>query len=286
MSILVPGDRPYPTEIGSRIGISSRAAAQCRYVARRALRLLVPRAGRGAHPTSAAPARRPAARAGVAGSRPLHDVAAGVAEGRVSALDARLLSRPSRTWRRRGQSGVTAEPEALPLLGDRPAALEVVQPRQRRLGPLTGREDAKLEALVVGEVVDGEAPEDVVDQARGETEIRVVGDAGRLEAHVRVLPHEGRERHAVLETEAHRDREGIHDARQRRALLGDLHEDLAGPAVLVLADGDVALAVGDAEGERVRPPATREPGPRRRSRCGDVGLLERTLELCDPCHEL
>ncbi len=60
------------------------------------------------------------------------------------------------------------------------------------------------------------------------------------------------ERHAVLQAVAHRDRERVHDAGERRALLGDLEEQLTRATVLVLADGHVAVAVGDPERERLR----------------------------------
>jgi hypothetical protein len=53
----------------------------------------------------------------------------------------------------------------------------------------------------------------------------------------------------VLEAERRADREGVHDPGQGRALLRDLHEHLAGATVVVLADGDVALAVGHPERE-------------------------------------
>ena len=69
---------------------------------------------------------------------------------------------------------------------------------------------------------------------------------------LRVLAHVRRQRHTVLETQADRDREGVHDPGQRRALLRHLDEDLARTPVLVLADGDVSLAVGHSEGEGAR----------------------------------
>ena len=62
-----------------------------------------------------------------------------------------------------------------------------------------------------------------------------------------------RKRHAVLQTVAHRNRERIHDSGKRRALLGDADEHFAGPAVVVLADGDETLAVGHPELEGPRP---------------------------------
>ena len=66
------------------------------------------------------------------------------------------------------------------------------------------------------------------------------------------------QRHAVLQAVAHRDREAVHDAGERRALLRDLEEHLAGAAVLELADRHVAVAVGDPERERLRRPHPRQ----------------------------
>jgi hypothetical protein len=54
--------------------------------------------------------------------------------------------------------------------------------------------------------------------------------------HVRELPHERLERHAVLEAERDRRGERVHHALDRRALLPDVgQEDLAEASVLVLA---------------------------------------------------
>ncbi len=140
-------------------------------------------------------------------------------------------------------------------------------------------------ALLVGEVVERQPTEDVVDQAGGDPQLGVVGDAGRLELHVGVLADVGGQRHAVLEAEADRDGEGVHDAGEGRALLGDLDEHLARPAVLVLADRHVALAVGHPEGEGPRPAAAGQPladGPDDH-RLGLARLLvgERVLQLGD-----
>ena len=102
-----------------------------------------------------------------------------------------------------------------------------------------------------GEVRDREPAEDVVDEARREPDVGIVGHARGLEAHVREHLDERLERHAVLQAVAHRDRERVHDAGEGRALLGDLEEHLAGTAVVVLADRHVAVAVGDPERERL-----------------------------------
>ncbi len=130
--------------------------------------------------------------------------------------------------------------------------------RKRGLLALVDREHTHRLTLVVVEVLDGESPEDVVDQAGGKPDVGIVGHARRLEAHVGEHVHERLEGHAVLEAVAHRDGEGVHDSRQCGALLGDLQEDLAGATVFELSDGDIAVAVGDPERERLGVAALRK----------------------------
>ena len=197
-----------------------------------------------------------AARADVAGAGALHLVAAHRAERRVDVDDDDLLV------------------VARLVLGDR-----LLDAGQRRLRALVGGEDAEVGPLLLRQVVDGEAAEDVVDERRGETKLAVVGEAGGLELHVRVLPHVGRQRHAVLQAEADRDREGVHDPGEGRALLRDLDEHLTRPAVVVLADGDVALAVGDPERERARPAPAGQPLTDRLLHDHDLLVGEALLEL-------
>ena len=66
-------------------------------------------------------------------------------------------------------------------------------------------------------------------------------------------------RHAVLERHRHRRREGVHEARNGAAFLGHLQEDLAGLAVRVQPDGDVALVAGNVELVGDRGSLRREP---------------------------
>src|SRR5213079_2709936 len=56
-----------------------------------------------------------------------------------------------------------------------------------------------------------------------------------------------------------RDRERVHQARQRGALLRHLQEDLADAVVRVLARGDVALGVADLERDGPSRTGRREP---------------------------
>ncbi len=145
---------------------------------------------------------------------------------------------------------------------------------------LAGGEDVELRALLQRQVVDGQAAEDVVEDGAGDPQIRIVGHAGGLEASVGEGLDVDPQRHAVLEAVAHRHGEGVHDAGQGGALLGDAQEDLTGAAVLVLADGDEALAVGDAELEGVRAAVARQLLPR--------GHLDDALHdpFHDPLHDL
>ena len=92
-----------------------------------------------------------------------------------------------------------------------------------------------------------EPAEDIVHDRLGEPDIRVVGDAGRLEARMGELVHQRLQRHAVLQRQRDRGRERVHQAGDRRAFLAHRQEDLARRAVLVHADRDVAFVPGDAE---------------------------------------
>src|SRR3984893_5270716 len=101
------------------------------------------------------------------------------------------------------------------------------------------------------------------------------------------LVHERLERNAVLERQADRRREGIHQARDRRALLRHAQEDLARLPVVEEADRHVTLVAGNVE--LVRDAAAlvgelaaewRPRGSRRRNRLADV--LERRALLRRP----
>src|SRR4051812_42179582 len=66
-------------------------------------------------------------------------------------------------------------------------------------GPLLGGEDAEFGPLVVRQEVQRQPPEDVVHHRTGDPDVRVVGHAGRVEAHVHELRHVRLQRHPVLE---------------------------------------------------------------------------------------
>src|SRR5207247_151331 len=74
-----------------------------------------------------------------------------------------------------------------------------------------------------------------------------LGEPGRFEAHMAELAHQHFERHAVLQGHGRQDAEGIHEAGDRAAFLRDLDEQLAGRAVVVEADVDVAFLAADIE---------------------------------------
>ena len=76
---------------------------------------------------------------------------------------------------------------------------------------------------------------------------RVARQAGRLEVDAAELRDEVLERHAVLQRDRRQHGDGVHEAADGRAFLRDVDEDLAGRALVVQADGDVALLLADAE---------------------------------------
>ena len=153
-----------------------------------------------------AAASGPATPADVARSCPLHRVAALVAKRRVTLLgpcertSATELTAtgwlPVSSGRNVGGTAEVPISSTIPTSG----VASFLDTRQRGLRALDGRKHPHLVALLARHVVEGEPPEDVVDETRGDPQFVVVGDAGRLEAHVGVLAHVGRERHAVLET--------------------------------------------------------------------------------------
>ena len=136
-----------------------------------------------------------ATRAGEAAAGPLHVDAARHAQRRVVARAATGSSTgapPRSICAARSLadgmlfgSGTTSC--ALPRLGHR-----LLDAGQRRLQPLADGEDAQLGALLDGQVLEGQAAEQVVDDRRGEAEVGIVGHAGRLEAHADERLHEAR----------------------------------------------------------------------------------------------
>lgn len=89
--------------------------------------------------------------------------------------------------------------------------------------------------------------EDVVHDRFGHGDFGVFGEAARFESRVGEFVDQEVQRDAVLEGERGHGGEAVHEAGDRAAFLGHGDEDLAGGAVLVLADGDVALVAADGE---------------------------------------
>ena len=106
---------------------------------------------------------------------------------------------------------------------------------------------------VAGDELDAEPAEDVIDEALGVRDVRVLRVARRLEAGVRELVHE--DLAAARRIAGSSDVSVpmvVHQAADGAAFLGHGDEQLAGPAVLEQADGDVALVAGDVELVRER----------------------------------
>src|SRR5438270_8471986 len=122
----------------------------------------------------------------------------------------------------------------------------------RRIGDLGRADKTKLRAVLLREEAIADPAEDVVDDRLRESDLRIAGPAGGLEAHVRELLDEMRQRDPVLERERDAETEGVHHPREGRPLLRHRDEELARRAVVEEADGDVALVSFDRElvGER------------------------------------
>ena len=126
--------------------------------------------------SSAAAAGRPTARAHVAGAGPLHGVSALVAVGGVALLGpGDWTVRPARSRRGRRERPRRRRCTCVDHHGDRRVHRSasttphrrrgrLLHAGQRRLHALRGGQDAELGPLLVGQVVDGQPAEDVVDQ--------------------------------------------------------------------------------------------------------------------------
>src|SRR6266566_2217287 len=112
---------------------------------------------------------------------------------------------------------------------------------------LLGGEAAEEVELVAGEKADLNPAEDVVHDRLGVADLLVAGPAGGLEAGMGELLAEDAQGDAVLESERNGRSEGVHQSGDGGALLGHADEDLAGLAVGVEPDGDVALVSSQAE---------------------------------------
>ena len=128
-----------------------------------------------------------------------------------------------------------------PLTLSRGAALGTGSSSARG-GPLGG-----VGLAVAGDELHAQPAEDVVGDALGDRDVRVLGEPGRLEPAMRELVDEDLQRHAVLQADRDRRPQDVHQAADRRALLGHRDEELAGPAVGIEADVDIPLVALDVE---------------------------------------
>ena len=256
-----------------------------------------------------APARRPAAHAAVATAVAHHDGAAHIATGRVAhvvhlahgvgrVIQAAVLQaghvrgvrrlRLARLRLRRDPAARTpahlvqplghflGQPRQVLLRRRRIVLVGIVLRKQagrggqlRRFGSQPGEERqllARKEAQI-------DPAENVIHQALGVADLLVARPARRLEARVRELFAQHLQRHAVLQGKRDRSGEGIHQARDRRSLLGHADEDLARLVVGVEADGDVALVAGDGELVRDGRALLRQPVAHRARRRVQVLLV-------------
>src|SRR5207247_620295 len=115
----------------------------------------------------------------------------------------------------------------------------------RRIHDLASVDEPQHRLVIVAEEAAPKPPEDVIDDRLRDRNLRVASEPTRLEADVRELVHQVAERDTVLERDGDRRGERVHEAGDGRAFLRHLQEDLAGLAVWVEPDGDVALVAGD-----------------------------------------
>jgi hypothetical protein len=128
----------------------------------------------------------------------------------------------------------------------RPAGSRLTTDRRIRERQLT-IDDPDRVLLIGRHELRRHVPEDVVNQALRHGNVPIPGEPGGFEAKMAELVDQVLQRHAVLERQGDRGGEAVHQATDRRALLRHAQEDLAGGAVLVEADGQVALVAADVE---------------------------------------
>ena len=89
--------------------------------------------------------------------------------------------------------------------------------------------------------------EDVVGDGGRIADVGVLGEAGRLEAHVGEFSDQGLQGHAVLQRQAGQGADAVHQPADGGAFLGHGDEQLARLVVLEQADGEVTLVARDVE---------------------------------------
>ena len=87
----------------------------------------------------------------------------------------------------------------------------------------------------------------VINDGRSVANVRVLREAGRLEALMREFLYQRFKRHAILQRHAGQGADAIHQAANRGTFLRHGDEQFAGPAVLEQADREVAFVAGNVE---------------------------------------
>ena len=135
---------------------------------------------------------------------------------------------------------------------------------------LSGVARRNVREVVTAKIGDRELAENIVED-RGRVPDRVVAlnEARRLEAREGERVDVFLERHAILQADRDRDREIVHEAPEGGALLLHVDEDLAEPAVRILAGPEIDLVAADtgllgvalsSSGKRFAPDETRDGG--------------------------
>ena len=107
--------------------------------------------------------------------------------------------------------------------------------------------NTQLGTLIKVKVVEGQTTEDIVNDRRGNPNVRVVGHASWLKLEVGELLGEGFQRHTILQTDRHRDRKSVHNTGKGGSLLTKLEEDLAQAPGVVSASSEVTAGSCDLE---------------------------------------
>src|SRR5579871_6305051 len=194
----------------------------------------------------AAAAGASATAAAVAAAVSGHDAAAEAAAGRVSEVD-------EARERVGGVDG--AGPRASDFgLGTGNLGCAYISDRFGLRPESSGTRSETLEQhlLLTGQEAQLEPAEDVVHDALGVADVRIAAPAAGFEASVRELFAERLQRNAVLQSQRDSEREAVHQSGDRGSFLRHLHEEFAGFAVGIEADGDVSLMVPNFEFVRNR----------------------------------
>src|SRR5208282_446253 len=110
-----------------------------------------------------------------------------------------------------------------------------------------GAQVLEQELLLSAEEAHLQPAENVVHDRLGKADVGIARPSAGLEARVRKLLAEKFQRHSMLQRDRDRQSKAVHEARNGRAFLRHLDEDLARFAVGIEANNDVALVASDVE---------------------------------------